>query len=182
MGRLKGFDRSEVLDKALQLFWKKGFADTSLSDLEKATGVNKSGLYSEFRDKDDIFCESLKRYSETTPVIKILTAEPLGWKNIETFLKSGMTCKGQKGCYVANSLREFSIIPAKAKQLISDTSREVSDTLIQNIKATGTKKNPELLASLIQTFAAGLSLKLNAVKPDQLIEEVDNFLEMIKKF
>ena len=57
MGRPKGFERSEVLDKALQLFWKKGFADTSLQDLEKATGVNKSGLYSEFKDKDEIFLE-----------------------------------------------------------------------------------------------------------------------------
>lgn len=181
MGRLKCFDRNEVLDKALQIFWKKGYADTSLSDLEKATGVNKSGLYSEFKDKDDIFCESLKRYSETTPVVQMLTAEPLGWKNIETFLKAGMTCKGQKGCYAANSLREFSIIPAKAKQLIADSTKEVNDILIQNLRATGTKRDPELLASLIQTFGAGLSLKLNAVKPDQLIQEVDNFLEMIKK-
>lgn len=181
MGRLKGFDRNEVLDQALQVFWKKGFADTSLSDLEKATGVNKSGLYSEFKDKEDIFCESLKRYSDTTPVINILTAEPLGWKNIETFLKAGMTCKGQKGCYMANSLREYSIIPTKAKQLIAESSKEVNDVLIANIKATGTKRDPALLANMIQTFASGLSLKLNAVKPDQLSKEADDFLEMCRK-
>lgn len=181
MGRLKGFDRNEVLDKALQIFWKKGYADTSLSDLEKATGVNKSGLYSEFKDKDDIFYESLKRYHETTPVVDILTANPLGWKNIETFLKAGMTCKGQKGCYIANSLRDYAIIPAKAKQVIADSSRVVNDILIENIKATGTKKDPVLLSNMIQTFASGLSLKLNAMKPDQLTQEADDFLEMIRK-
>ena len=51
MGRLKTFSREEVLEKAMPVFWKQGFADTSLQDLERATGVNKSGLYTEFRDK-----------------------------------------------------------------------------------------------------------------------------------
>jgi AcrR family transcriptional regulator len=51
MGRPKNFSREGVLEKALPVFWKHGFADTSLQDLEKATGVNKSGLYVEFADK-----------------------------------------------------------------------------------------------------------------------------------
>ncbi len=53
MGRPKGFNREEVLEKAMSVFWRHGFADTSLQDLERATGVNKSGLYTEFRDKED---------------------------------------------------------------------------------------------------------------------------------
>ena len=55
MGRPKNFSREEVLQKAIPLFWRRGFADTSLQDLEKATGVNKSGLYSEFASKEEIF-------------------------------------------------------------------------------------------------------------------------------
>ena len=51
MGRPKNFSREEVLEKAMPVFWKHGFADTSLQELERATGVNKSGLYTEFRDK-----------------------------------------------------------------------------------------------------------------------------------
>ena len=45
MGSSKNFSREEVLEKAMPLFWKHGFADTSLQELERATGVNKSGLY-----------------------------------------------------------------------------------------------------------------------------------------
>jgi AcrR family transcriptional regulator len=52
MGRPKNFSREEVLAKAMTVFWTHGFSDTSLQDLERATGVNKSGLYTEFRDKD----------------------------------------------------------------------------------------------------------------------------------
>jgi AcrR family transcriptional regulator len=50
-----------VLTKAIPVFWKRGFADTKIEDLKEATGVNKSGLYSEFGSKE-IFVESLKHY------------------------------------------------------------------------------------------------------------------------
>lgn len=180
MGRTKGFERSEVLSKAIQVFWKKGYADTSLSDLEKATGVNKSGLYAEFKDKDDLFVASLKHYGEQHPVEGILTAEPLGWNNIEKFLKMGMVCAGQKGCFLAYTLRELSIVPLKARQLIEQNSQSVRGQLIANIEATGTKKNPELLAEILMTFNTGISLKLNAMKPDALIKEADAILEWLR--
>ena len=62
MGRKKLFSRESVLDKSIPVFWAKGYADTSLQDLEQATGVNKSGLYSEFKDKEDLFLSSLAHY------------------------------------------------------------------------------------------------------------------------
>ncbi|MBY0416211.1 MAG: TetR/AcrR family transcriptional regulator, partial [Bdellovibrionales bacterium] len=113
MGRPKAFNREDLLDSAIQLFWKKGYADTSLSDLEKATGVNKSGLYSEFKDKDDIFLESIRRYHENMPLYDFLKAEPFGWSNIENYFNAKINCKGQKGCFMAYTIREYSIIPTK---------------------------------------------------------------------
>lgn len=181
MGRLKNFNREDVLDEAIQLFWKKGYADTSLSDLEKATGVNKSGLYSEFKDKDDIFIESLKRYRESHPGYKQLLVEPLGWKNIENFFKSTMACKGQKGCFLANTTREYSIIPAKVKQLLEENHGEAHNLILMNVKAAGVKKDAEAITNMIMTFGGGLSLKLNAMKPEQLMKEVDTFLELCRR-
>src|SRR3981189_3181069 len=75
--------------KALPVFWRRGFADASLHELELATGVNKSGLYSEFKDKEDLFMQSLQYYLESLEKKELLTAEPLGWNNIERFLKLG---------------------------------------------------------------------------------------------
>jgi AcrR family transcriptional regulator len=89
MGRPKNFSREGVLEKALPVFWRHGFADASLHELEVATGVNKSGLYSEFQDKEDLFTQSLRYYLESLEQKGLLTAEPLGWKNIERFLKMG---------------------------------------------------------------------------------------------
>jgi AcrR family transcriptional regulator len=180
MGRPKCFDRNEVLDAAIQLFWKKGFADTSLSDLEKATGVNKSGLYSEFKDKDDIFFECVKHYRDTSPLCQILQKEPLGWSNIEGLLKQSLTCTGQKGCFFTNTVREYSIIPDKVKNLLAENQKNARQLVIDNLKATKTKKDVEQLATMILTFSAGVSLKLNAVKPDQVKSEIDAFLELLR--
>lgn len=179
MGRLKGFNRDDLLDSAIQLFWKKGYADTSLSDLEKATGVNKSGLYSEFKDKDDIYLESLRRFHDTMPLYAILKSEPLGWDNLENYFKAKLNCKGQKGCFMAFTIREYSIIPAKVKQLLEKNSAEVYELFLNNVKATKIK-NPEAVTGFLITFATGQSLKANAAKPEDLEAEMLAFFKMLK--
>lgn len=178
MGRLKNFNRDDVLDKAIQLFWKKGYSDTSLSDLEKATGVNKSGLYSEFKDKDDLFLESLKRYRDHNPVAEILKAEPLGLKNIQQMMTSKTSCKGQKGCYLANTVREYGIVPQKIRTLLEENSQQMHDLVLANVKAAGLK-NAETTTSMILTFMSGIALKLNAVKPESIQKEIEGFISLI---
>lgn len=180
MGRAKGFERDTVLDLAIQLFWKKGYADTSLSDLEKATGVNKSGLYSEFKDKDDIFYQSLVRYTGVSVKYEILRRDPLGWNNIKDFLEEGFSCKGQKGCFAANSMREYAILPQNIRRVLEENGKYFSELMLNNIKATQTKKDPEMLANLISTFASGLCLKLNTGNSKNLILEVESFLNLLK--
>jgi AcrR family transcriptional regulator len=84
MGRPKKFNREGVLDRAIPVFWKHGFANTTVQHLEQATGVNKSGPYSEFKDKEDLFLASLERYAQTRGA-QILTAQPLGWATWRDF-------------------------------------------------------------------------------------------------
>jgi hypothetical protein len=57
MGRPKSFNREDVLKKAMPVFWRRGFADASLHELELATWVNKSGLYSEFEEGGSVCAE-----------------------------------------------------------------------------------------------------------------------------
>ena len=97
MARPRNFSREGVLEKALPVFWKHGFADASLHELEKATGVNKSGLYAEFSGKEELFLESLRFYLDRMP-LGLLMVEPLGWDNIEQFLKlAHAILRGRKG-------------------------------------------------------------------------------------
>jgi AcrR family transcriptional regulator len=62
MGRPRSFDIDEALNRALQVFWRKGYEGTSLSDLTKAVGVNRPSLYAAFGDKKALFRKALDRY------------------------------------------------------------------------------------------------------------------------
>ena len=62
LGRPRSFDIDRALDRALQVFWKKGYGGASLSDLTKAVGVNRPSLYAAFGDKEALFRKALDRY------------------------------------------------------------------------------------------------------------------------
>ena len=61
-GRPRSFDIDRALDRALLVFWRKGYEGTSLSDLTKAVGVNRPSLYAAFGDKKALFRKALDRY------------------------------------------------------------------------------------------------------------------------
>src|ERR1700730_3261353 len=162
MGRPKNFTRQAVLEKALPVFWRQGFADASLHELEQATGVNKSGLYSEFKDKEDLFVQSLRYYLESLEKQGLLTAEPLGWNNIEQFPRMGpSSMEGQKGCFAVSSMREFAILPPKALGIITRSRSKLKQLIAKNIEAEHPKTNADSLAELILTFFTGLSMEHN---------------------
>src|ERR1700733_13695459 len=162
MGRPKGFSREQVLEKAMPVFWKQGFADTSVQELERATGVNKSGLYTEFRDKEDLFVACLRHYLESQEKRGLLTKEPLGWKNVETFLKNGPLSKGeQQGCFSVNSMREFAILPNEAYGVVTKHRALLQRLLAMNIEAEKPRMAPSAIAEVVLSFFSGLCIERN---------------------
>src|SRR5262252_5200929 len=77
MARPREFDLDATLEKAMQLFWSKGFEATSLDDLCEATGLSRSSFYAAFGDKRDILFQALRRYSEqgSERIVKILASK-----------------------------------------------------------------------------------------------------------
>jgi AcrR family transcriptional regulator len=63
MAGKKQFDVGIALDAAMVQFWRAGYAGTSLDDLCRATGLNRSSLYSSFGDKDSLYLRCLDRYA-----------------------------------------------------------------------------------------------------------------------
>jgi TetR/AcrR family transcriptional regulator, copper-responsive repressor len=161
MARPRNFSREGVLEKALPVFWKHGFADASLQELEKATGVNKSGLYSEFSGKEDLFLESLRFYLDRMQ-LGLLMVEPLGWDNVEQFLKLGpRTTEGQKGCFAVSSMRELAILPPAAIEMLGRGRMQLKQLIAKNIEAEKPKADVNDLASMVLTFFTGLSVEQN---------------------
>ncbi|MFF4098630.1 TetR/AcrR family transcriptional regulator [Streptomyces sp. NPDC001903] len=63
MAGKKQFDVGVALDAAMIQFWRAGYADTSLDDLSRTTGLNRSSIYSSFGDKDSLYLRCLDRYA-----------------------------------------------------------------------------------------------------------------------
>jgi TetR/AcrR family transcriptional regulator, copper-responsive repressor len=183
MGRPRNFSREEVLEKAMPVFWKHGFADTSLQDLERATGVNKSGLYAEFRDKDDLFVECLRHYLETQEKRGLLTKEPLGWNNVENFLKNGPLSKGdQQGCFSVNSMREFAILPSEAYGAVTENRALLERLLAMNIAAEKPRMAPSAIAELVLSFFSGLCIERNLKSgKSSSTRKIDNFMTALRR-
>jgi AcrR family transcriptional regulator len=183
MGRRKKFSRDGVLEKALPVFWKHGFADTSLQELEKATGVNKSGLYAEFADKGDLYLESLRYYLRKRQKEELLTAKPLGWKNIERFLKlAPCSVEGQRGCFSINSMNQFAVLPRAAQEIVSKSYAFLKDLVVRNIEAEKPEMKPTVLAEMILTFFTGISMEQHLrVSKASMNQKVDDLMKVVRK-
>lgn len=72
-GRPRAFDREAALDKATRLFWLKGYAATSISDLTDAIGIGSPSLYAAFGSKEALYNEALQYYQQRF--------EGLAWNN-----------------------------------------------------------------------------------------------------
>ena len=105
-GRPRGFDRDDVLDRAMRLFWERGYEATSVSELTEAMGITPPTLYSFFGDKKQLFLEAVNRY-QTGPGCfgaKALTEEPTAERSIRRLLTEAVDSfanpRGPKGCLV----------------------------------------------------------------------------------
>jgi AcrR family transcriptional regulator len=65
-GRPREFDLDEALDRAMLLFWRKGYEGASLADLTEAVGVTRPSLYAAFGHKEQLFRKALDRYDQRT--------------------------------------------------------------------------------------------------------------------
>jgi AcrR family transcriptional regulator len=63
-GRPRAFDREAALDTATRLFWRKGYAATSISDLTEVMGIGSPSLYAAFGSKDELYVEALRHFGE----------------------------------------------------------------------------------------------------------------------
>jgi AcrR family transcriptional regulator len=64
LGRPRAFDVEKALHCAMQIFWRKGYLGTSLSDLTEAMGINRPSLYAAFGNKQSLFRKALDHYAK----------------------------------------------------------------------------------------------------------------------
>ena len=108
-GRPRSFDRDAALERAMEVFWAKGYESTSMCDLTEAMGINPPSLYAAFGDKEQLFLEALERYHDlrSETVTCAYDEEPTARGAMERILRdfAGQACEGSnRGCMVVMAM------------------------------------------------------------------------------
>ncbi|UZR97024.1 TetR/AcrR family transcriptional regulator [Chondrinema litorale] len=113
MPRVKQFDKDEILAKAMNLFWQKGYHATSIGDLVEYTGVNRQSLYSTFTNKDELFNQAFERYRTIylNKACDFLSTKSSAKEGIKDFflkaIDNSLSDPEHKGCFVLNTTTEM---------------------------------------------------------------------------
>ena len=112
MARQITYDATDVRRRILETFWATGYAETSLSDLEEATGLNRRQLYNGPGDKKAMFLLALDDFSDVAgrQFLAPLETDQAGLADIATLLRTFValapSAEGSKGCLVCTTSQE----------------------------------------------------------------------------
>lgn len=140
MARPKSFEKEDVLEAAMKLFWKKGFKRTTMEELAEATGLQPGSLYSTFEDKETLFKQSLLHYRETVIKrrMKILNRDDPLTVRLRGFLddlveQSADTDK-IPGCLLTNSSFELPGFDTKNANHVEDLMKKLEERLYREFE------------------------------------------------
>ena len=109
MARPKQYTEEEVIEKAMNVFWKNGYASTSIRELEREMGINQFSIYSSFGSKKGVFIRALDHYRKK--VKEIFLADLIKSdgrvvdirKFLKSFVQSVKSGRTPNGCLMANT-------------------------------------------------------------------------------
>ena len=189
MGRTREFDTDEVLDKAVQMFWEKGYAATSMTELEAGLGINKFSIYNTFGNKRALYRAALIRYEEMMmrSFVDSLTEGPPGLDAIKQCFDSLEQHMQQQqthyGCLVMNSGTELSPRDPEIIATVQSSIRHMEDAFYHAL-AEAQKRGELSNDTNLQEFARFLSVvyigMVTVAKGEQDIRTVQSSIRFVK--
>ena len=177
----------KALEKAMHVFWKKGYEGTSLPDLTKAMGINRPSLYAAFGNKQALFKKVVERYS-SGPACYIREAieKPTVKEVMDTLLRQGIDLlyspKNPRGCMIVQSALACSDEAEPVKKELAGLRDAGYNALLKRFekaKADGELSKdakPADLARYATTIMHGLSIQASSGAKR---EELDRVVEMV---
>jgi AcrR family transcriptional regulator len=170
MGRHREFDIDEALAAALDLFWRKGFEGTSLTDLTEAMGITRPSLYATFGNKEQLFHKALERYQSTCLTFADQAlAHPDARIAIETLLFGCADAQTDEvhppGCLVTNGALVCSEGAESVRQRLIANRVEREQVLRERLERAAADKqlpsdaDPAVLAHFFTTVRVGMGVQ-----------------------
>lgn len=193
MARKKNFNEQEVLDKAVNLFWEKGYGATSIQDLVDGLGINRASIYATWGDKHQLYLSALQRYRQNASswLLNEIRTEPSALVIIERFLyftiDSVIHDNDKRGCFILNSSTELSNSDSEVDAIVLEnrqTMEKVLTELIKEGQADGEinkAHSPESMGRYIFSTVNGLRvLGMGQISEDELKEVVQVSISALK--
>jgi AcrR family transcriptional regulator len=168
-GRPRSFDREAALNQAMEVFWRKGYEATSISDLTEAMDISPPSLYAAFGDKERLFLEAVERYQQARGASCPSCDEPTARGAIEkllTYMAEELTTGAHpRGCMMmmaaataGSASRELQAALAKNRAESRSRMRErIEHGLAEGDVPPGT--DAEELADFYSTIVTGMSMQ-----------------------
>ena len=140
MARTKDFNEEEVLNKALAIFWQKGYNGTSMQDLVEGLGISRSSMYDTYTDKYTLFVKSLERYRQQTAaemlqMIKQAASPKDVIKEIfQTVIHESLFDKMPRGCFMVNTCVETAPHDEVVAKIVQDNIKDYEAAFYEAIK------------------------------------------------
>ncbi len=163
MARNVEFDEEQAIQRAMEVFWRKGYKGASLRDLTDAMKINSSSLYNTFRDKHELFVRCLQRYTKgrEQDYQKRASGSKLPWIILVKFINDSVTeiiC-GTSSCMAIKAAFEVASEDKRVQDILkadSDAGYRFFCSLITRAMAQGEisdEEDPELLTDyFISTY------------------------------
>lgn len=156
MARPKGYDTDKVLRAAMTVFWQKGYAATSMSDIYAATGLKPGNLYATFTDKETLFARAFEAYAAdfraTLPEALEGRAAIRAWIAVQVRLATGDP--DRKGCLIINTITEREVHGPANRALAAERLEEIRAFFRRHL-ALAVERGE--IACAIETQEAGLT-------------------------
>lgn len=126
MSRPKSFSESDVLERALDVFWQRGYQGVGLTELLNEMGIARQSLYDTFGNKRQLFIKTIEHYRNTRLASALALLERDGSptqnvKDLVRFFEQLALDKRARGCLVANSLVEVGSQDSEIRELLAQT-------------------------------------------------------------
>jgi TetR/AcrR family transcriptional regulator, transcriptional repressor for nem operon len=184
MARHKEFDRDEALQKAMEVFWSRGYEAASINDLVNHIGVNRQSLYDTFGDKHSLYLQALDRYNEAEcrKLFELLERPGSVRKALRelfhSVIEESLSDQRRRGCFMGNAMSELAgrcpETAAKAGYQMTYAVNALHRALLRGKKEGEIKGTRDLraVAFFLHNSLQGLHLTAKATQDRKPLEDI----------
>jgi TetR/AcrR family transcriptional repressor of nem operon len=171
MARPREFDPDDVLQTAIELFWEKGYYNSSVDEVVRQSGVAKYGIYGVFGSKRELFKKALTQYAidRHSDMQCVIRKPGAALPEILTFFKEAVTRmtrqNTKRGCLMVNTGVELGLRDAEIRDVVTDFFQDTEEVMarclanaVEQGQLVDVSSVPALAAFLVNEFRAALML------------------------